>query len=87
MKSRLQSTVKMTNTGYYYNEKPRWWARIGTGPTARFIDIPYVRGDVLLDVEVDLPPGTQVHIGAGKGNVKTVRETVKTIACDEEGQP
>ena len=76
--SRLRSTSRMSNTGYHANGQPNWWARIGTGSTASFIEIDRVRGDHILDVEVSVPPGITVYIGAGKGTYKTVRETVVT---------
>lgn len=78
-KSVIRSTSRMSNTGYHQNGKPNWWARIGTGPNAQFLTIPPTRGDEFLHVEVDVPPGTTVFIGAGKGTYKTVRETVKTL--------
>lgn len=78
MKSRLRSTVRMSNTGYHQNGKPNWWARLGRGESAQFLNIPHVRGDNMLDIEVDLPPGTEVFIGAGRGTVKTIRETSVT---------
>jgi hypothetical protein len=76
--SRLQSTDRMSNTGYHANGKPSWWARIGTGDDARFLQIPSVRGDRQLDCVVDVPSGTEVHIGAGRGSHKTIRQTVTT---------
>lgn len=78
MKSRLKSTSSMSNTGYHQNGKPHWWARIGQGDDASFLPIPKVRGDNNLDVIVDVPPGTTVHIGAGKGSHKTIRQAVVT---------
>ena len=76
--SRLTTTQRMSNTGYHQNGKPNWWARIGSGDSAQFLRIPKVRGDEILSAEVDVPPGTTVHCGAGKGTYKTVRETVVT---------
>lgn len=76
--SRLTTTQRMSNTGYHQNGKPNWWARIGSGDSARFLRIQKVRGDEILDVDVDVPPGTTVHCGAGKGSHKTIRETVVT---------
>lgn len=76
--SRIKTTQRMSNTGYHANGKPNWWARIGEGDSARFLRIPPVRGDKYLDIEVDLPAGTTVYCGAGKGSHKTVRETVVT---------
>lgn len=78
MSSRLRSTERMSNTGYHQNLRPNWWARVGSGASSRFLDIPRVRGDEYLDVVVDVLPGTTVYIGAGKGAHKTVRETVVT---------
>ena len=78
MTSRIRTTTRMSNTAYHQLGKPNWWVRIGAGDTARFLRIPQVRGDAYLDVEVDLPPGTTVYCGAGKGSHKTVRETVVT---------
>ncbi len=81
-RSKLTSTDRMSNSGYHANGQPTWWARIGKGDSATFLEIPKVRGDSKLDVEVDLPPGTIVYIGAGKGSNKTVRETVETTAIE-----
>lgn len=77
-KSCLKTTERMSNTGYHENNKPNWWARVGSGSTATWLAIPWVRGDRTLEVEVDVPPGTVVHCGAGKGDHKTVRATVTT---------
>lgn len=82
MQSRLKATDKMSNTGYHSNGKPTWWARIGSGKDAKFLDIPYTRGDEYLDCVVDVPPGTSVQCGAGKGTHKTVRETVVTTPIE-----
>ena len=76
--SRLTTSDRMSNTGYHQNGKPNWWARVGSGDSARFLPIPRVRGDEILDCEVDVPPGTTVYCGAGRGSHKTVRETVVT---------
>lgn len=85
-RSKIQSTERMSNTGYHANGKPNWWARLGTGESARFVTLPVVRGDRTLECVVDLPPGTVVHIGAGKGLHKTVRETVTTTAVMPDEQ-
>lgn len=76
--SKLTTTTRMSNTGYHQNGKPNWWARVGQGESVKFLIIPKTRGDEYLDCEVDVPTGTTVYCGAGKGNYKTVRETVKT---------
>lgn len=76
--SRLTTTSRMSNTGYHSNGKPTWWARVGSD----FIKVAYTRGDAILDCVVDLPPGTEVHCGAGKGTHKTVRQTVVTVAIE-----
>lgn len=83
MSSRIVSSVRMSNTGYHQNGKPNWWAYIGKGDNVQWVEIPKVRGDQYLHYEVDLQPGTTVYIGAGKGNYKTVRETIKTEAIAE----
>lgn len=85
MSSRLRTTDRMSNTGYHHNGKPNWWARIGTGSDARFLPIPKVRGDETLDVVVDVPPGTTVHCGSGRGSYKTVRQTVVTVPVEATG--
>jgi hypothetical protein len=77
MTSRLTTTARMSNAGYHANGKPSWWARAN----GQFLEIERVRGDSTLDVTVDLPPGTEVTCGAGKGTYKTVRETVVTAAA------
>lgn len=79
MNSRICTTARMSNTGYHQNGKPVWWARIGNGDSAQFLRIPRVRGDEILDVVVDVPVGTKVFCGAGRGQHKTVRETVITV--------
>lgn len=79
-RSRIATRQKMSNTGYHKNGRPTWWARTGSGDDAQFLDIPEVRGDRHLDCVVDLPPGTTVFCGAGRGTYKTVRETVVTRA-------
>ena len=78
MQSRILTKDRMGNAGYHQNGKPNWWARVGDN----FLDIPKVRGDQRLHAIVDVPPGTLVHCGAGKGKVKTIRESVRTIALD-----
>lgn len=83
MKSKLTTRGRMSNTGYHANGKPTWWARVGQGSDAKFVEIPWTRGDSVLDCVVDLEPGTTVFCGAGKGNHKTIRETVVTVAIDE----
>jgi len=77
-KSALKSSGRMSNTGYHQNGKPTWWARVGSGKDVAFLRVPWTRGDERLDCVVDVPPGTTVHIGAGKGSHKTIRETVVT---------
>lgn len=79
-RSRLKTSERMSNTGYHENGKPNWWARTAAGG---FIDLPRVRGDKELDCTVELPPGTEVFCGAGKGTRKTVRETVTTTEIEE----
>lgn len=81
-KSRLATKSRMSNTGYHQNHKPNWWARIGTGSNVQWLNIPRVRGDELLDCIVDVPPGTEIVCGAGKGSHKTVRETVVTVTVE-----
>ena len=76
--SRLKTTDRMSNTGYHANGKPTWWARVGS----EFIKVAYTRGDSYLDCVVDIPPGTEVFCGAGKGTHKTVRQTVITTAME-----
>lgn len=80
--SHLRSSSRMSNTGYHQNGQPTWWARVGSGSDAQWIEIPWTRGDRHLDCVVDLPVGTVVHIGAGKGSRKTIRETVTTTAIE-----
>ncbi len=82
MKSRIVTKNRMSNTGYHQNGKPNWWARIGSGNSVQWVTIPRVRGDEPLDCIVDVPPGTTVCCGAGKGSYKTVRETIVTVAVE-----
>lgn len=79
----LKSTQRMSNSGYHRSGKPNWWARVGTGSEAKFLPIPRVRGDEYLTAEVDLPEGTEVFIGAGKGK-DSVRETIVIANASEE---
>lgn len=83
MASRIKTTQRMSNTSYHANGNPNWWVRVGSGPTAQFLQIDKARGDDYLDCVVDLPVGTVVYCGTGNGLHKTVRERVKTIAIDE----
>lgn len=76
--STLKSADRMSNSGYHRAGKPNWWARVGSGPEASWLRIGQVRGDQLLDVQVDVPPGTTVHIGCGRGRDQ-VRQTVETV--------
>lgn len=76
--STLKTSDRMSNTGYHQNGKPTWWAYCKTESGNEFIDIPYTRGDEYLECVVDLPAGTTVYCGAGKGTRKTVRCTVVT---------
>ncbi len=82
-RSRIQTIVRMSNSGYHANGQPNWWARVGSGDSARFLPISRVRGDAILDCVVDVPPGTTVFCGAGKGSHKTVRATVETEPVSE----
>lgn len=77
--SRLRSTDRMSNRQYHRNRQPRWWARIGSGDAAEWVEIGTIRGDQALDVVVPLPPGTSVHIGCGPRD-NGIRETVETQA-------
>lgn len=67
----------MSNSGYHRSGKPNWWARLGSGDNVTWLEIPKVRGDQYLSCEVDVPPGTKVYIGCGKGK-DGVRETYIT---------
>lgn len=83
MSSKLSSNgERMSNAGYHANGKPVWWARVGQGDNARFLEIPHIRGDQSLECVVDVEPGTTVHIGAGKGTHKTIRLTVTTTPSE-----
>ena len=79
MASRIKTTEKMSNAGFHANGKPNWWVRTEGGT---FLRIPDIRGDKHLDIVVDLPVGTTVYCGAGKGAHKTVRETIITIEAE-----
>ena len=50
---------KMSCTQYHKQGKPNWWARVGSGPSVKFVRMPKVCGDMRLDVrgEIDLEPG------------------------------
>jgi len=79
--SRLQTTQRMSNSGYHRAGQPAWWARIGDGADATFLRLPSRRGDRCLDVAVDVPVGTAVVCGAGRGS-DAVRQTVTTAVPD-----
>ena len=68
----------MSNRQYHAYGCPRWWARVGSGDNARFLDIPKVRGDndlrCTVEVEDDVPV---IYIGVGPNNKHGVRETVR----------
>lgn len=84
MRVRLQSSDRMSNRQWHAHREPMWWARIGSGNAARFLDIGRVRGDDTLDVAVDVPDGTTaVAIGVGPANRYGIRETV-SVAADQE---
>lgn len=38
-KSKLTTTDRMSNTGYHANGKPNWWARVGKGDAAAFLEM------------------------------------------------
>ena len=80
--SKIRTRNAMSNTGYHQNGKPTWWARVGSGDAAEFVKIPWTRGDSKLECIVGLPVGTTVYCGAGKGERKTIRETVVTVAIE-----
>lgn len=78
---RLKSDDRMSNRQYHAQGKPTWWARIGD----RFIDIPYTRGDDILDavVVVERHPTQDQIIDYGCGSRSHgVRErmTVRSVA-------
>ena len=73
----LRSDSSMSNRQYHAQGCPSWWARIGSGESAQFLEVGRNRGDRPLDVTVDVPDGTaQVHIGVGRGK-HGVRETIE----------
>ena len=81
MTVRLHSDSRMSNRQFHLAGKPKWWARIGSGDTARFLSLPDVRGDEALDCEVDVPDGTrQVAFGVGPKD-KGIRQTVSLSAA------
>jgi len=83
MKVRLQSHNRMSNRQYHIHGKPTWWARIGSGPDAVFLPIGRVRGDYFLDIEVEVPDGTEVvYIGVGPKGRHGVRETIRIGGSD-----
>lgn len=66
MKVKLQSRKSMSNRSYHAEGKPTWWVRIGSGNSATFVDIHRMRGDENLNVEVEVPNGTEeIHFGCG----------------------
>lgn len=83
-RSKLTSTDRMSNRAYHAAGKPTWWARTGEGGAAKFLEIGRCRGDKSVDIIVDVTPGTEVHIGCGKG-AGSVRQTVTTeqVALDQ----
>lgn len=75
--SRIVSSKRQSNSGFHRSGQPKWWARTGEGATARFLNLEKTRGDRHLDCEVDVPVGTEVTIGVGRGK-DGVRECVTT---------
>lgn len=74
MKIRIESSDRMSNTKYHAYGKPNWWARIGYD---QFLAIPQVRGDVQLEVDVEVPDDTEaIYIGVGPRNKHGIRETI-----------
>jgi hypothetical protein len=77
MKMNLKSNGKMSNRQYHANGKPRWWARVGSGAGAEFLEIDDVRGDEYLDVVVEVDDDVkEISIGVGPRGSHGVRETV-----------
>lgn len=67
----------MSNRQYHLNGRPCWWARIGSGDSARFLDIPRTRGDEDLVCTVEVEDDVKViYIGVGPNNKNGVREKV-----------
>ena len=67
----------MSNRQYHRTGCPRWWARIGKGDTAKFLDIPRTRGDDDLSCTVEVDDDvSRIYIGAGPNDKHGVRETV-----------
>jgi len=78
MDQNLEILKSLVDEGRVIHGCPRWWARVGSGDNARFLDIPKVRGDndlrCTVEVEDDV---TVIYIGVGPNNKHGVRETVR----------
>lgn len=67
----------MSNRQYHAYGGPTWWARVGSGDTARFLPIPKVRGDYPLHCTVEVEDDVDtIYIGAGPKGKHGVRETI-----------
>lgn len=81
-KLRIVSNDRMSNSGYHRSGKATWWARIGSGAGAEFLQVGRERADRVLDVVVEVPAGvTEIYIGAGKaGSRDAIRQTIRLAA-------
>lgn len=57
--------TKISNSAWHRAGQPNWWARIGQGDSARFLEIGRIRGDKDLSVEVTVPAGSTIAYGVG----------------------
>lgn len=80
MKVRIKSSDRMHSKPYHFFGEPIWWARIGSGKNAVWLNIGRARGDKHLDVEVDVPDGTcEIVIGCGPSGRHGVRERISVL--------
>ena len=76
----VTSSDRMSNSGWRRCGCPTWWARIGSGDDARFLEISRVAGDEYLRAYLDIPihptEEQELTIGCGKGR-DGIRETLR----------
>ena len=81
----IASRSKQSNSAYHRTGKPTWWVAYQAGDKREFVKIPYTRGDVRLEVTIEIPADvTELFIGAGKtGAGKSCDPYRETIAVKE----
>lgn len=62
--TRIKTTSRLSNSAYHRSGKSWWWLRIQN--TSDFVKLPSVRGDKILDIEVEIADG-HYQLGVGRG--------------------